>query len=50
MPDEELVEMAGRVEERLRITADVLHDRGVKGFFDITMREVLRTGFFRSRR
>ena len=45
MPDEELAEMAGRVEERLRITSDVLHDRGVKGFFDATMREILVTAF-----
>lgn len=45
MPDEELANMAGRVEERLRITADVLHDRGVKGFFDATMREILATSF-----
>jgi hypothetical protein len=45
MPDEELAEMAGRVEERLRITADVLHDRGVVGFLDATMREILITTF-----
>jgi len=45
MPDEELAEMAGRVEERLRITADVLHERGVVGFFDETMREILVSTF-----
>ena len=45
MPDEELAELAGRVEDRLRITADVLHERGVKGFFDATMREILVTAF-----
>lgn len=45
MPDDELVELAGRVEERLRVTADVLHSRGVRGFLDASMREVLKTGF-----
>lgn len=45
MPDEVLAGLAGRVEDRVRITADVLHDRGVNGFFDATMREVLVSTF-----
>lgn len=45
MPDEELAAIVGKVEDRLRLTADVLHERGVLGFFDATMQEILVTTF-----